>query len=286
MTANPLAGVVGSPISGALLGLHGIGLAGWQWLFLLEGLPAIVLGVIVLWVLTETPRDASWLSDKHRDWLVTRLEFERQENVSAQQADLRSTLATIVRVLLLSLVYFGLPTCMYGVTFWLPTAIRSLSGLPYYAIGLVAVIPYLVTAVAMVLIGAHSDRSDERKWHTALPAFFGASALALAASGASPWLVIAGMSLGMVGAQSMAGPFWAMATSRTSGTAAAASIAVINSLGNLGGFFGPYIIGLVRTSNGEFRAGLLAIGSVLAMSGLVALVVGSGLSHRESQSGA
>lgn len=282
MTANPLAGVVGSPISGTLLGLQGIGLAGWQWLFLIEGLPAIVLGVIVLWVLAETPREANWLSAEHCDWLVARLDVERKESAASQKTDLRSTLATVVRVGMLSLVYFGLPTCMYGITFWLPTAIRSLSGLPYFAIGLVAVLPYLVTAVAMVLNGTHSDRSDERRWHTALPAFFGASALALAASGVSPWLVIAGMSLGMVGAQSMAGPFWAMATARTSGTAAAASIAVINSLGNLGGFFGPYIIGLVRTSNGEFRRGLLAIAAVLAMSGLVALVVGSNPGRRES----
>jgi ACS family tartrate transporter-like MFS transporter len=125
----------------------------------------------------------------------------------------------------------------------------------------------------MVLLGMSSDRVDERRWHTAWPAFVGAAALIVAASSRSPLLIIGGMSLGMVGAQSMAGPFWAMATSRTAGTAAAASIAVINSVANLGGYFGPYIIGLVRSSNGEFR-GLMAIGVVLAMSGAVALVVG------------
>jgi ACS family tartrate transporter-like MFS transporter len=139
--------------------------------------------------------------------------------------------------------------------------------------GLVAAIPYLVTAVAMVLVGVHSDKSGERRWHTALPGLAGALALAVAAYGRMPVIVIAGMSLGMLGAQTMTGPFWAMATSRMS-VAAAASIAVINSVGNLGGYFGPYIIGLVRSANGEFRGGLLAIGCVLAISGLLALAVG------------
>jgi ACS family tartrate transporter-like MFS transporter len=273
MTANPLAGVVGSPISGALLGLHGGGLSGWQWLFLIEGTPAILLGVIVLWVLFDTPNQATWLKENEREWLVIALERERVADTRNQSADRRSTLATILRVGMLSLVYFGLPACMYGVTFWLPTAIRSLSTLSYFSTGAVAVIPYFITAVAMVLLGMSSDRRDERRWHTAWPAFVGAAALIVAASSRSPLLIIGGMSLGMVGAQSMAGPFWAMATSRTAGTAAAASIAVINSVANLGGYFGPYIIGLVRSSNGEFR-GLMAIGVVLAMSGAVALVVG------------
>lgn len=273
MTANPLAGVVGSPISGALLGLHGSGLAGWQWLFLIEGTPAILLGVTVLWVLFDTPGEATWLKDDERQWLVMALEREGVTDAKNQSADRRSTLATVLRVGMLSLVYFGLPTCMYGVTFWLPTAIRSLSTLSYFSTGVVAVIPYFITAVAMVLLGMSSDRLGERRWHTAWPAFVGAAALIVAASSRSPLLIIGGMSLGMVGAQSMAGPFWAMATSRTAGAAAAASIAVINSVANLGGYFGPYIIGLVRSSNGEFR-GLMAIGVVLAMSGAVALVVG------------
>jgi len=164
---------------------------------------------------------------------------------------------------------------MYGVTLWLPSAIRSLSGLGYFTTGLVAAIPYLVAAVAMVLWGMHSDRTGERRWHTALPGLLGATALGMAAYGRAPLLVIVGMSLGMLGAEAMTGPFWAMATSGLSGTAAAASIAVINSIGNLGGYFGPYIIGLARSSNGEFRGGLLAIGVTLAVSGVLALVPGA-----------
>jgi ACS family tartrate transporter-like MFS transporter len=164
---------------------------------------------------------------------------------------------------------------MYGVTLWLPTAIRSLSGLNNFQTGLVATIPYLAAAVAMVMVGMSSDRSGERRWHTAFSALVGALALATAAYSRVPVVVIAGMSLGMLGAQCMAGPFWAMATSRVSGTAAATAIAVINSVGNLGGYFGPYIIGLVRSPTGEFRGGLLAIGVVLAMSGCLALVAGA-----------
>jgi len=274
MTANPLAGVVGSPISGALLGIHGHGLSGWQWLFLMEGLPAILLGTSVYWVLADAPAHARWLSESQRNWLVDELERERQASSYQEKGSIRTALADPA-VWILSLVYFGLPACMYGVTLWLPTAIRSLSGLNNFQTGLVATIPYLAAAVAMVMVGMSSDRSGERRWHTAFSALVGALALATAAYSRVPVVVIAGMSLGMLGAQCMAGPFWAMATSRVSGTAAATAIAVINSVGNLGGYFGPYIIGLARSPSGEFRGGLLAIGVVLALSGCLALVAGA-----------
>jgi ACS family tartrate transporter-like MFS transporter len=131
----------------------------------------------------------------------------------------------------------------------------------------------------MVLVGRHSDRSGERRWHTALPAFLGAMALGIAAWGRAPFLVITGMSLGMLGAQAMSGPFWAMATSRMSGSTAAAAIAVINSVANLGGYFGSSIIGLLRSPTGGFSGGLLSIATVMAVSGCLALVVGAGPSH-------
>ena len=281
MTANPLAGVIGSPISGALLGLHGAGLAGWQWLFLLEGTPAVVLGATVFWVLANSPKEARWLSDQQRTWLVDELEREQREDSVPQREGLWSVLASW-RVWALSIVYFGLPTCMYGVTAWLPTAVHSLSRLSDQMIGVVVAIPYLATAIAMVLVGRHSDRSRERRWHTALPGFLGATALVVAAYGRAPLTVITGMSLGMLGAQSMAGPFWAMATSRMNGATAAAAIAVINSIANLGGYFGSSIIGLLRSPRGGFRGGLLSIGAVLAGSSFLAVVVGSQPSRRSS----
>jgi ACS family tartrate transporter-like MFS transporter len=163
---------------------------------------------------------------------------------------------------------------MYGVTLWLPSVIQSLAGLGNFATGLVAVLPFLVTAVAMVLVGTHSDRTGERRWHTALPAFTGAAALIAAGYGRSAFVVVACIGLGLVCAESMVGPFWAMATSRMTGLSAAAGIAVINSLANLGGYYGPDIIGFFRKLNGGFRGGLLAIGATLALSGTIALIVG------------
>jgi ACS family tartrate transporter-like MFS transporter len=280
MVASALAGVVGSPVSGALLGLHGKGLAGWQWLFVMEGLPAMLLGISVLWVLQEWPREARWLTDPERLWLLHELETQQAEDQIVGES-VRKPLRALWGVLasgnvwLLSLCYFGVSTTMYGVTLWLPSTIRSLAGLSDLAIGAVATVPYVLTAVAMVLVGLHSDRAGERRWHTALAAFIGAASLALAASGKSALVVVGGMSLGMMGAEAMVGPFWAMATSRMKGSSAAIAIAVINSLANLGGYFGPRILGLVRSADGGFAGGLLAIAIVLALSGVAALIVKS-----------
>src|SRR5579862_5064892 len=178
------------------------------------------------------------------------------------------------RIWLLSLVYFGVSATMYGVTLWLPSVIRSFSGLSYFRTGLVAILPFLVTVLAMVMVGARSDRVGERRWHTAIPAFVAASGLALAAYGTSTVVVVTGLSVGLACAESMVGPFWAMATSSMAGISAAAGIAIINSLANLGGYFGPDIIGLFRSHNGGFTGGLLAIAATVALSGMVALVVG------------
>ena len=282
MTANPLAGLVGSPVSGALLGLHGRGLAGWQWLFLLEGLPAIVLGAAVSWVLVDSPKQASWLAAEQRNWLVDELERERQADSRIRQSSLVSVF-TSPRVWILSLVYFGIASTMYGVTLWLPSVIRALSGLGNLMTGAVAAIPYLLTAVAMVVVGRHSDYAHERRWHTALSGLVGAFALGLAAYVRIPWLVIMGMSVGMMGAQAMAGPFWAMASTGMAGSTAAATIAVINSLGNLGGYFGPSIIGMVKSANGAVQGGLLAIGIVLGVSACLALAVTSTSSPGEDK---
>ena len=272
MTANPLAGVFGSPISGALLGLHGVGLQGWQWLFVMEAIPAVGLGVAVYWILPENPLSAKWLTDAERSHLISMLEFEDSGDRGLNKRDLLAVIFS-PRVWTLSLIYFALPACMYGVTLWLPIAIRSLSGLSYLATGVVATIPFIATAVAMVLVGMHSDQAKERRWHIAIPAFVGAVALAAASHSRRPLLVVGGMTLGMMGAEAMTGPFWAMATVQF-GANAAAAIAVINSIANLGGYFGPDIIGLLRSGNGQFR-GLLAIGLTLAISGGLSLLAGA-----------
>jgi ACS family tartrate transporter-like MFS transporter len=271
-TAGPLAGVVGGPLSGALLGLHTTTLSGWQWLFLLEALPAILLAGVVLIALTDGPEVASWLADDERAWLSHELRRERQAHTAAHPENIFAVFAQ-GKVWLLVLVYLGETTCFYGISLWLPSLIRSFSGAGNLTIGLLSVIPYLLTAVAMVVVGMHSDRSGERKWHLAGSAFAGAIGLACAAYACSTLSSIALLSLTMMAAFSMMGPFWATSTTLLSETSAAAGIALINSFGNLGGFLGPYTIGLVRTWTGGFRGGLLAVAALLAVSGVLALAV-------------
>ncbi|PYX28265.1 MAG: MFS transporter [Acidobacteria bacterium] len=264
MTAAPLSGVVGGPISGALLGLHlSGGLAGWQWMFLMEGIPAVLLGGVALVYLVDRPEEAMWLSGDERDWLLGTLRREREELVVESRTF--SALA-MPRIWMLALVYFGLNTVSYGVSLWLPKLIKSLSGVSNLTVGLLSAIPYVAAALAMVAVGLHSDRSSERRWHTALPAFAGALALMGAAYSTSVGPSIVLISVAVLGVFSMMGPFWAMPTSFLSGAAAAAGIAIINSIGNLGGFFGPLVIGMVRTSTGQFKGGLLLVSGALAVS--------------------
>jgi MFS transporter, ACS family, tartrate transporter len=272
MTANPLAGVVGSPISGSLLGLHGAGLNGWQWMFVIEGIPAIILGLVVLFTLCDWPRDAQWLNEEQRNWLLQVLELERQAEANVPQKSYWKVVFS-GRMWMLSIVYFGVSTTMYGVTLWLPSVIRSFSGLSYFWTGIVAVLPFLFTVVVMVLVGIRSDRTGERRWHTALPAFIAGAGLAVAGYGNSTLIVVTGLAVGMAFAEGMCGPFWALATSSMAGLSAAAGIAMINSLANLGGYFGPDIIGLFRSANGGFRGGLLAIAATVTVSGITALLV-------------
>lgn len=273
MTAAPLSGVVGGPLSGALLGLHQrAGLAGWRWMFLLEGIPAIVLGAVVWATLVDRPELAGWLSGEQRDWLQQTLQEERSETAASSGAGALAAFR-IGRIWILALVYFGLNTVSYGMSMWLPNLIKSLSRVSNLAIGVLSAIPYVAAAVAMVVVGLHSDRSGERRWHTAAPAFAGAIALGFAAHTISVGPAIVLISVAVLGVFSMMGPFWSMPTALLSGTAAAAGIALINSVGNLGGFFGPYIIGVVRTSTGQFQGGLLMVAGALAVSGALALTV-------------
>src|SRR5258708_30855939 len=185
MTANPLAGLVGSPISGALMGIHGRGLAGWQFMFLMEGIPAIFLVATVLWVLSDRPQEATWLKGEERSWLLEKLAGEQQIESSLKQGNCWQVLIA-PRIWMLSLVYFGVSTTMYGITLWVPSVIQSLSVLSDFATSLVAGLPFLVTTIAMVLVGIRSDRTGERRWHTAGPAFVAALSVLTAAHADGP----------------------------------------------------------------------------------------------------
>lgn len=278
MTAGPLSGVLGGPLSGVLLGFHNRGgLAGWQWLFLLEGLPAVFLGTVVYLQLVDRPSEATWLRDEQRAWLIRTLESEKAASFSDGSADTLTVFFTEVvlntRIWMLAFIYFGLNTCSYGISLWLPTLIHSWSTAGSFFIGMVSAIPYLAAAVAMVLVGQHSDRTGERRWHVAVMAFTGASALFVAAYAGSLAVSVAAISVAMLSVSSMVGPFWALPTKFLQGTAAAAGIALINSIGNMGGFFGPAVIGSVRTSTGSFRGGFLIAGATLALCACVAPLI-------------
>jgi ACS family tartrate transporter-like MFS transporter len=278
MTAGPLSGVLGGPLSGALLGLHHRGgLAGWQWLFLLEGLPAVLLGAVVYFQLVDRPSEATWLRDEQRAWLIRTLENEKSTVPAARSTDTLAVFFNAVvlnaRIWMLAFIYFGLNTCSYGISLWLPTLIHSWSTAGSFSIGVISAIPYLAAAVVMVLVGQHSDRTGERRWHVAIMAFAGATALFVAAYAGSLVVSVAAISVAMLSVSSMVGPFWALPTKFLQGNAAAAGIALINSIGNMGGFFGPAVIGSVRTSTGSFRGGFLIAGATLALCGCVAPLV-------------
>jgi ACS family tartrate transporter-like MFS transporter len=270
MTATLIAGVIGGPISGTLLSLHGAGgLAGWQWLFLLEGVPSIVLGAVVLRVLTDTPEQASWLTRAERATLVSCLRDEDH----ARRHETTSGALRNKRTWLLAVVYFTIPVTLYGIGFFLPQMLKIASGFSDLVVGLLSAIPYAAGAIAMVVVGRHSDRTGERRWHVLVPALISAAGLVLAAaSHGIVWSVVS-LSIAMLGLASMFGPFWALTTSTMGGVGAAASIALVNSVGNTGGFVGPYLLGAINDATHSFALGLLAIAAMLAGGAMLVLLV-------------
>ena len=261
MVAIPVSGIVGGPISGALLGLNGrLGLAGWQWLFLLEGLPAVLLGFVVLAFLTDGPDEAKWLTTAEREWLNARLaeerdECERRHGLGVAQALTNGTVWRLGALILLSNA-FG----VYVLGLWLPQIVRSLTGLSDLAVGVVTAVPNLVAAITMVLVGAHSDRTGERLLHIAAVATVAAVGFVASAWLQSPLLVVVALSLAAAGAISSHGPFWTLPSRFLTGSAAAGGIALIVSIANLAGFAGPYVMGLLKGASGSFRSGLISVG--------------------------
>jgi ACS family tartrate transporter-like MFS transporter len=273
VTGGVVAGVVGSPLSGAILGLDGVaGMAGWQWLFLLEAIPAVLMGIVVLRVLPDSPRQARWLSDAEKDWMEARLDAEAAQPDMGRPHRLRDLFAS-GRVWLLCLLYFLMNVGSYGYEMWLPSIVQGFSGRSDLVVGLINAVPYLAAGVVMLLVGRHSDRTGERRGHVAAAAIASAAGFALSAYFRNPYLAMAGLTLALIGIKSTLGPFWAMSTAFLTGTAAAGGIALINSVGNLGGFVGPYIVGVIQDRTQSHLAALLVLGSSLLCMGLLALTI-------------
>jgi len=271
MTATLTAGVIGAPISGALLSVHGGGLAGWQWLFLIEGLPAVVLGVVVLFVLPDGPETARWLSVEERGAILA--EVRADESGQHGSHTLGGALSN-GRVWLIAVIHFCLiAITLYGIGFWMPQMLKTASRGTDFEVGLLAAIPYAAGAVAMVLAGRHSDRTGERRWHVAIAAATCATGLVLTTLAGGTFTLVASLSLAMIGLASIFGPFWALATVAARGVGAAAAIALINAVGNIGGFVGPYLLGAINDATHSFAYGFLAIAGLMLTGGALALVV-------------
>jgi ACS family tartrate transporter-like MFS transporter len=273
MASIPISNVLGSLVSGTLLGLDGwLGVAGWQWLFILEAAPAVILGVVVYLCLSDRPDEARWLAPAQKAWLIAELDGERRQRESIRRYTVWQAL-TNPRILLLALVYFGGTFAGYTVALFQPQIVHRFVG-SFGLIGLVNAIPYACAALAMVLWGRHSDRTGERPRHAAAAYGVAACGLIGTALTVDPVLTVAMLVIATMGQTSAYPPFWSLPTAMLSGTAAAGGIAMVNALGNLGGFFGPTLFGLVKGVTTDYTLGLVMVALGPIMSAVIVLSLG------------
>jgi ACS family tartrate transporter-like MFS transporter len=269
MLAIPISSVVGAPLSTALLDVQLFGLAGWRTMFLLEGLPAIVLGVVVFLWMADRPALARWLDEGEKAVLARALERDHVATDEGHLHALGHALAS-PKVWKFAFVYFGAVMGSYGLGFWMPQIVKGFGGLSNQQTGLLTAAPYALAAVAMVLWGRHADRTGERLWHFILPALLAASGFLLAASSREAAVQFAGLTLGAIGVNGACSAFWAMPTRFLRASAAAGGIALINSVGNLAGYLGPFVMGFLKERTGAYGAGLVALSAALVASSLLA----------------
>lgn len=274
MAAIPLSFAVGSPISGLLLGIHWGGLRGWQWLFILEGLPALFLGVMTWFYLTDWPREAKWLAADERKWVINQLENERQVKKSAHSYTVWQALRHR-DVLILTAVHLVQNGSAHALAFWLPTMLKRVSGLSDFKVTLLVVLPNLLGFVAMQGNGWHSDRTAERRWHTTIPLWVTAAGLlvlSLADWGTAPSLLL--LSLAAASLLAFLPSFWAMPSAFLCDSAAAMATGTINCVAaGLGGFLGPVFVGFQAARTHSFRSGFGVLAATLLIAGLLPLAV-------------
>ncbi|CAM4188650.1 MFS transporter [Bordetella muralis] len=279
LTGIPMSGVIGGPLSGWIMESFGghHGLAGWQWLFLLEGLPTIALGVVAFFFLDDRVSDAKWLSAEEKQIIQRNLENDASPG---RMHSLRDGLLS-PRVLLLGLIYFCFTMGLYGVSFWLPSLIKASGVSNTLDIGLLTAVPYAAATIAMILVGQSSDAHGERRWHLALPGLIGAIALCVSITQAHSvvWAMLA-LTVGTMGVMTTISQFWAVPPAILGGAAAAAGIALANSIGSISGVVSPYLIGWFQTTTGSTGGGILGIAaSMILGSILIFLVPASSVNH-------
>jgi MFS transporter, ACS family, tartrate transporter len=280
----PLSGVVGGPISGLLLKVHWLGLAGWRWVFIVEGLPALLLGIITLYYLTDWPREARWLPPDERAWLQAELAHEEPTHagppgfraaLAGMGSMLPGVLASVPVLFLMAIYFFGVTT-MYGLTIWMPKLLKEAGHLSDSQAATFTAGPYLAALIVMLLTGHSSDHRNERRWHTLLPVW--CSALGLLGTIAflgQLWPLLLALCLATAGVCAFVPTFWALTTNHVAGRRGAVAVGLINSTGNLGGFVGPYVMGYLKDHTGHYIAGLSYLIAAALIAG--ALVLGVNL---------
>jgi ACS family tartrate transporter-like MFS transporter len=247
------------------------GMAGWRWMFIIEGVPALIMGVVTFFYLTDWPHQAKWLPDDEKEWLIAELEKEKQEKQAKHSLSILQAFKNR-EVLLLTLAYFFMVTSVYGLNFFMPLLVKNLSGFSNMTVSLIAALPYCCGLVSILVVGWHSDKTKERRWHTALAMMLASTGLLLSvvtanyAAVAICMLCVAGL-----GTAGYLPGFWALPASFLTGTAAAASVGLINSFGNLGGFVGPYVVGYLKDRTGSYFAGILYLSASALVASMLVL---------------
>ena len=271
MLAIPFSSIVGAPVSGALLNLSGAGFEGWQWLFILEAIPSLLMAVGVVFYLTDRPAQATWLGDDERTWLQARLDAEHEHKQAAEHMSIGRSLSD-PRVLACAFVYFCLNAASYGVAFFLPTIVKGF-GVTNFQTGLLAALPFVFGAIGMVLLGRNSDKTLKRREHVCFAMILAAVGVAGAGLVSSPVMILGLLCLSQIGVSATPPLLWPIPSAFLTGTSAAAGIAAINAIGNLSGFAGPYLMGYLRDATGNFSAGLLVLGGCAFVGGIVAMTL-------------
>ena len=275
MMSLPICNIAAAPLSTYLLGTTWLGWAGWQWLFILEALPAIVLGFITPFYLTNKPGDAKWLTDEERSWLVNTLATEQAAKVQRKKYSVLQAFADR-DVIILSAIYFTWVCGFYGITMFLPILVKALStAISIQMVGFLVMIPYIFGFFAMYFIGRHSDKTGERRWHTILGMVTTAIGLvgSVLLADISVFVSMVFFTIAVMGVYGSFGPFWAIPASFLSATAAAGAIAMINSIGNLGGFVGPYMMGFIRDATGSFTGGIMFLAACLLTAAVLLMTL-------------